>query len=117
MLHFTCEGAQLGGHADGDNDLARVALKEAHEESGLRNIELMSEEIFDIGVHFIAEYRGVPEHYHYDVRFLMKTKDRDNDICISEESCDLRWFDGVPVSPMDISVDIPRMFKKWKRSG
>jgi 8-oxo-dGTP pyrophosphatase MutT (NUDIX family) len=26
---------QLGGHADGDRDLARVALREAEEESGL----------------------------------------------------------------------------------
>ena len=29
---------QLGGHADGDMDLARVALREAEEESGLRDL-------------------------------------------------------------------------------
>src|SRR5947209_10493780 len=29
---------QLGGHADGDCELARVALREAEEESGLRDL-------------------------------------------------------------------------------
>src|SRR5207245_814459 len=29
---------QLGGHADGDVDLARIALREAEEESGLRDL-------------------------------------------------------------------------------
>jgi 8-oxo-dGTP pyrophosphatase MutT (NUDIX family) len=101
---------QLGGHADGDHDLARVALKEAREESGLQNIELLSDEIFDLGVHWILEYRGVPAHYHYDVRFLMKTTDDEGDIQISDESNDLRWFGEVPINFCDLN----RMFEKWK---
>jgi hypothetical protein len=47
---------QLGGHADGDHNLARVSMKEACEESGLQHIELLSDEIFDIGIHLIPEY-------------------------------------------------------------
>jgi 8-oxo-dGTP pyrophosphatase MutT (NUDIX family) len=102
---------QLGGHADGNHDLARVALKEAHEESGLKNIELLSGEIFDIGVHQIQEYKGTPAHYHYDIRFLLKTTDKNKDIQISSESTDLKWF-------AEISTDnyaLNRMFKKWKK--
>ncbi|MDR0755643.1 MAG: NUDIX hydrolase [Puniceicoccales bacterium] len=105
---------QLGGHADGDNDLVRVALREAHEESGLRNIELLSDEIFDVGVHLTPEYKGIPAHYHYDVRFLVKTTDRDDDIQASDESNDLKWFAEVSNSLLDISGDISRMFGKWK---
>jgi 8-oxo-dGTP pyrophosphatase MutT (NUDIX family) len=107
---------QLGGHADGDHDLARVSLKEAREESGLQNIKLLSDEIFDIGVHLIPEYKGIPAHYHYDVRFLLKTTDKDDDIQISDESNDLRWFAEVQTFPADISIDIPRMFAKWKNN-
>ncbi|MDR3156015.1 MAG: NUDIX hydrolase [Holosporaceae bacterium] len=107
---------QLGGHADGDHDLVRVSLKEAYEESGLRNIELLSEEIFDIGVHLIPEYKEIPAHYHYDVRFLLKTTNGDDDIQISDESTDLRWFDEVHTFPADISIDTPRMFEKWKNN-
>jgi 8-oxo-dGTP pyrophosphatase MutT (NUDIX family) len=108
---------QLGGHADGDQDLARVSLKEAREESGLRHIELLSEEIFDIGVHLIAEYNGIPAHYHYDVRFLMRASDPQEDIRISDESDDLKWFDAPIVAP-NFGANITRMFEKWSmRAG
>jgi 8-oxo-dGTP pyrophosphatase MutT (NUDIX family) len=106
---------QLGGHADGDQDLARVALKEASEESGLQNIELLSDEIFDIGIHLMAEHKGIPAHHHYDVRFLMKTTDNDEDIQISDESVDLRWFEEVSALPQNSGVNIPRMFEKLKK--
>src|SRR4051812_21187124 len=36
---------QLGGHADGNSDLAAVALREAQEESGLTRLRLVSAEI------------------------------------------------------------------------
>jgi hypothetical protein len=104
---------QLGGHADGDPDLARVSLKEAREESGLRNIGLISEEIFDIGIHLIAEYSGIPAHYHYDVRFLLRAADPLEHIQISDESDDLKWFDRVSALPPDSGINIPRMFEKW----
>jgi 8-oxo-dGTP pyrophosphatase MutT (NUDIX family) len=106
---------QLGGHADGDTDLARVSLKEAHEESGLQHIELLSDEIFDIGIHLIAECNGIPAHYHYDVRFLLKASDPQEDIKISDESDDLRWFNEVSTLPPDSGINIPRMFEKWKK--
>ena len=71
---------QLGGHADGDSDILRVALKEAHEESGLRHIEPVSPEIFDLSVHLVPEYKGIPAHYHYDVRFIVRASDPDEKI-------------------------------------
>jgi 8-oxo-dGTP pyrophosphatase MutT (NUDIX family) len=106
---------QLGGHADCDPDLARVSLREAHEESGLQHIELLSEEIFDIGVHLIPEYKEIPAHYHYDVRFLMRASDPNEDIKISDESEDSRWFDGVSALHPDSGINIPRMFEKWRK--
>ena len=35
-----------GGHADGDSDLLKVAIKEASEETGLKNIKPISKDIF-----------------------------------------------------------------------
>ena len=85
----------VGGHADGDSDLVRVALKEAHEESGLQNIELISNDIFDIDIHLISGYKNVPAHYHFDVRFLMRASNKDEEIKISDESDDLKWFSDI----------------------
>lgn len=63
---------QLGGHADGDRDLARVALKEAEEESGLTGLVLEDPAIFDLDKHWIPERKDVPGHWHYDVRFVIR---------------------------------------------
>jgi 8-oxo-dGTP pyrophosphatase MutT (NUDIX family) len=101
---------QLGGHADGDPDILGVALKEAYEESGLKNIEIVFAEIFDTGYHFIPEYKGIPAHYHYDVRFLFRASDPDEEIQMSDESDDLKWFDQSPTN----NVEVNRMFEKWK---
>ena len=105
---------QLGGHADGCEDLQQVALKEAREESGLQNFELISNDIFDVDIHMIEPYRGVPAHYHYDVRFLFRAIDDDDAIKISEESNDLKWFSELPTELSNLGKDAPRMFKKWK---
>lgn len=102
---------QLGGHADGDSDIIAVAMKEAYEESGLTSLELVFPEIFDIGVHEIPEYKGIPVHYHYDVRFLLKVTDHLDEIHISDESNDLRWF---MIPPTD-NEDVNRMYSKWKK--
>ncbi len=105
---------QLGGHADGCEDLCQVAMKEAREESGLQNLELVSNDVFDVDVHLIEAYKGIPPHYHYDVRFLLRTPDDDDAIKISEESSDLKWFSELPSDLSGFGRDAPRMFKKWK---
>jgi 8-oxo-dGTP pyrophosphatase MutT (NUDIX family) len=60
---------QLGGHADGDSDIRRVAAREAAEESGLSGIVLARAGIYDVDVHEIPARANEPAHLHYDVRF------------------------------------------------
>ena len=59
-----------GGHADGETDLLAVALREAREETGLRNVRPLSSEIFSLEVLTVDghEKRGeyVPSHLHED---------------------------------------------------
>jgi 8-oxo-dGTP pyrophosphatase MutT (NUDIX family) len=81
---------QPGGHADGDKDVTRVALREANEETGLQNLALVSREIFDIDIHPIPNRKDFPQHDHYDVRYLF-TASRDEKIVVSEESLDVKW--------------------------
>jgi len=81
---------QLGGHADGDPDIINVANKEAVEESGLKSLNLISKEIFDLDIHTIPARKNEPEHYHYDVRFLFTADDKEK-LIVSSESKDLAW--------------------------
>ena len=80
---------QLGGHADGDSDILRVAAREAREESGLA-VEPLAETIFDLDVHEIPARGGVPLHLHYDLRFLMCAVGSEA-FSISPESHELAW--------------------------
>lgn len=85
-------------------------MKEVKEESGLKSIEPVSTDIFDLSVH---KYIGkdTQPHYHYDVRFYLKAVDPQESIQISEESIDVRWFDKVPDEK---SFELVRMFNKWR---
>jgi len=82
----------LGGHCDGIRDPFFVAWKEAYEESGLTLIEPVSDQVFSFDIHRIPEFKGVPEHLHYDVRYLF-VADHHEPLVVSDESIDLRWFD------------------------
>lgn len=61
---------QPGGHADGQGDLAAVAVTEATEETGLAGLRVLQPAI-DLDVHPIAARPGEPAHLHLDVRFLV----------------------------------------------
>lgn len=103
---------QLGGHADGDPDLARVALREAEEESGLSGLQV-EHTIFDLDRHRIPARGAEPEHWHYDVRFVVRAC-AGEEVTVGEESLDLAW------RPIDALADdnamdesIRRMARRW----
>jgi len=103
---------QLGGHADGDRDLAQVALREAEEESGLSGLSV-EPEIFDLDRHWIPERVDVPGHWHYDVRYVVRAGD-DEAYVVSDESHDLAWRE-IAVIVADATADdsLRRMATKW----
>ncbi|WP_339607228.1 NUDIX hydrolase [uncultured Roseivirga sp.] len=82
---------QPGGHADGDENVRAVALKEAEEETGISDFVFASNQIFDLDIHTIPERKGVPEHEHYDVRFLLVAPERAVPQ-LNHESNDLKWI-------------------------
>lgn len=102
---------QLGGHCDGDPNVLNVAIKEVQEESGIKQIEPVSADIFDIDMHLIPQYKEVAAHYHFDVRFLLQVKSSE-EIIQNSESKELKWFDlnvyGLPTQ----QESILRMLRK-----
>lgn len=104
---------QPGGHCDGDPDVLNVALKEANEETGLENLKVVNGEIYDVDVHQIPERKGVPAHYHYDVRFLIEA-DMNEQLIVTEESNDLAWVSLEKIAEHNDSESIMRMVRKMK---
>lgn len=104
---------QPGGHADGERDLAAVALKEAQEETGLPGLWLEGEDIFDLDRHWIPARAEVPGHWHHDVRYLVRAGAEERFV-VSAESHALAWrrIDDLATDPaMDESMR--RMARRW----
>ena len=107
---------QLGGHADGEPDLFEVALKEAREESGLAGFTPVSEQLFDVDKHRIPERKGVPEHWHLDLRFHFLA-DPAEPLVISGESKDLAWVDIDRLMGLNPEESMLRMVRKTSGAG
>nr|WP_250807898.1 NUDIX domain-containing protein [Neorhizobium tomejilense] len=84
---------QTGGHCDGVKDPFFTAWQEGYQESGLKDIRPLSPwNIADVNVTRVAAYRDVPEHWHYDIRYIFAANWLEP-ISVSDESHDVRWVD------------------------
>lgn len=95
--------AWLGGHADGDWDLRRVAAREAAEESGIRSVRPLGDEILSLEILTVDghEKKGsyVPCHLHLNVTYLFEADPEDALQYKPDENSDVAWINV---------ADIPR---------
>ena len=103
---------QLGGHADGNENLFLVALREAKEESGIESFICLDEDIFDVDIHKIPSSKSDKSHLHYDIRFLFEADPGSSKIVVSDESYDVAWISIENVLNMNSESSIERMVKK-----
>lgn len=93
---------QPGGHADGEANLAAVALDEATEETGIRDLGVLVP-AFDIDVHRVP-LLGQQPHLHLDLRFLALAPPGSVEVP-NAESTALRWVDGNDLDDLHPAVD------------
>jgi 8-oxo-dGTP pyrophosphatase MutT (NUDIX family) len=104
---------QLGGHADGDLDLAAVAEREAREESGLRSLRLAAAQLFDVDRHWIPARGAEPAHWHYDLRFVF-VADPAEALVVTAESKELAWVEMSRVIDLNPEESMARMVRKTR---
>jgi len=105
---------QPGGHADGDQDLLRVALKELAEETAVEDVVTIHG-IFDLDRHRIPEHKGVPEHWHYDVRFLFKGDSTVLKPKANHELMGLDWVSPAMLMGIESDESVKRMYQKAQK--
>ena len=83
-----------GGHADGEEDLLSVAVREVEEETGLK-AKVIDENIYSISCEPVKGHvkRGkyVSAHLHYDVLYIMEADDRIPLKYREDESKGVKW--------------------------
>lgn len=106
----------VGGHADGEEDLLSVALREAEEETGITGL-IPAEGIFSLEILPVSghEKRGkyVSSHLHYNVTYLF-WGDKSASLRVKDdENSGVRW---VPINEVLTACSEPwigeRVYKK-----
>ena len=86
----------IGGHADGEEQLHQVAMRELQEETGIANASLINDEIFSIEILHVAEHikkgKTVPKHIHFNVTYMAEADEECALYINEEENKDVRWF-------------------------
>ena len=86
----------LGGHADGNEDLLNVAVKEIKEESGLQTVVPFSEDIFSLEVLTVDGHekngRYVSSHLHLNITYLLVADSREVLHVKQDENSNVAWF-------------------------
>lgn len=87
--------AWVGGHSDGEKNLLYVSMKEAKEETGIKNVKPISEDIYSLEVITVNghEKRGkyVGSHVHLNITYLLEA-DENEEIHIKEdENSGVKW--------------------------
>lgn len=86
-----------GGHADGDEDLLHVSLKEAKEETGLTDVTPLLSDIFSLEVLGVDGHmkkgKYVASHMHLNLTYLLCADENEMTRIKADENSGVKWFD------------------------
>ncbi len=92
-----------GGHADGEENLLKVAIREVEEETGIKDVKPIKEDIFSIEIitvdGHVKKGKYVSSHLHVNVTYLLEGNEDMELIIKPDENSGVMWMD------MDKAVD------------
>ena len=86
----------IGGHADGEEDLVSVALRELKEETGIENVSLVNGDIFSLEILTVDGHmkkgKYVPSHLHFNITYLAEADENQVLVVNEKENKGVKWF-------------------------
>ena len=91
--------AWTGGHADGDTDLLNTAIRELKEETGVKNVKVLDDDIFSLEIVCVNGHmkRGeyVSSHVHLNLTFLLEVDENETLKMKEDENSGVKWINIV----------------------
>ncbi len=114
--HLYQSFAWLGGHADGDVQLLRVALKEACEESGITTVQPLTTDIVAMDVlpvyGHVKHQKWVSTHLHLNVTYLLVTSEDQALVVKPDENSAVAWL---PLNELEKYCQEPKMLPIYQK--
>lgn len=86
----------IGGHADGEENLSKVAMRELQEETGVKNAKLVSEEILSLETLPVSGHRKkgvwIPSHLHFNITYLAEAEESERLAVSEDENSAVGWW-------------------------
>lgn len=106
-----------GGHADGDEDLLSVAIREVKEETGVRNVYPVSEDILTLDIipvqGHIKKEKYVAPHLHLSITYLFEADENEPLVVKPDENSGVQW---IPIDEIDRFSNEPHMIKIYNKA-
>ena len=118
--------AWTGGHSDGDSDLLYVAMKEAKEETGIKNVAPISKNIYSLELMNVNGHekreKYVGSHVHLNVTYLLEADENEKIHIKEDENSGVKW---VPIDKiLEVSSEpwvrdrvYAKIISKMKKDG
>ena len=137
IIHMTCSGFILneardhvlmihhniydawgwtGGHADGESDFLQVARREVEEETGIKQLRTLSEEIISLDVltvmGHIKKGEFISPHLHGNVTYVFVADDTQTLTIKEDENSDVAWIPVNGISKVCNEVHMIPIYEK-----
>lgn len=113
--------AWTGGHADGDRDMLEVAIKEAKEETGLKNIQTLNTEIASLDILTVRGHvkRGqyVSAHLHLNASYILIADETEKLTINEDETTGVQWIDVDCLNDYSNEPDMVAVYMKIVNRG
>ena len=85
-----------GGHADGESDLLKTAIRELKEETGVENVKVLNDDIFSLEIicvnGHIKNGKYVSSHVHLNLTYLLEVDEKETLKIKKDENSGVKWI-------------------------
>ena len=105
-----------GGHGDGESNLLNVAVRELKEETGVKNVKPILDDIFSLEIicvnGHIKKGKYVSSHVHLNVSYLLEADENEILRIKEDENSGVRWVDINNAIEMSTETWMKGIYKK-----